>query len=43
VETGFTQELTKIMVNTIRSVADQTGSSTMARFMLKDDGTFVDY
>jgi hypothetical protein len=43
VETGFSAELTKIMTNTIKGFAHADASSTMARFMLKSDGTFVDY
>ncbi|MGA2585644.1 MAG: hypothetical protein ABSF88_01250 [Candidatus Aminicenantales bacterium] len=43
VETGFTQELAKIMVNTMQGFPDANSSSTMARFMLKKDGTFIDY
>jgi hypothetical protein len=43
VETGFTQELTKIMVNTMQGFVGADSASTMARFMLKKDGTFVDY
>ncbi|MGA2094001.1 MAG: hypothetical protein ABSF88_04920 [Candidatus Aminicenantales bacterium] len=43
VETGFTKELTNIMVNTMQGFAIATSASTMSRLMLQKDGTFVDY
>ena len=43
VETGFTKELTRIMYRTIWGSAIASNASTLARFFLQDDGTFIDY